>query len=79
MRASRPSGTHPGINMRPSSPSLFALAMVAVVVASSLVEKAAAADAPAPSPTSGATTTALAAPAAALASFSALLFGYLLY
>ncbi|THU73021.1 hypothetical protein C4D60_Mb04t18400 [Musa balbisiana] len=55
---------------------LFAVAMMAVVMASSLVEKAAAAEAPAPSPTSGATT--LAAPAAVLASLSALLFGYFL-
>ncbi|RRT52637.1 hypothetical protein B296_00021795 [Ensete ventricosum] len=55
---------------------LFAVAMMAVVMASSLVEKAAAAEAPAPSPTSGATT--LASPAAVLASLSALLFGYFL-
>ncbi|XP_010934741.1 arabinogalactan protein 13 [Elaeis guineensis] len=52
----------------------FAVAMLAVVMASSLVEKAAAADAPAPSPTSGAS---VAAPAAALASLATLAFGYL--
>ncbi|KAJ8506540.1 hypothetical protein OPV22_007426 [Ensete ventricosum] len=56
---------------------LFTVAMMAVVMASSLVEKVAAVDAPAPSPTSGAVT-APAAPAAILASLSALLFGYFL-
>ncbi|CAL9044746.1 unnamed protein product [Musa banksii] len=56
---------------------LFTVAMMAVVMASSLVEKVAAVDAPAPSPTSGAVT-APAAPAAVLASISVLLFGYFL-
>ncbi|XP_008813729.2 arabinogalactan protein 13 [Phoenix dactylifera] len=50
----------------------FAVAMLAVVMASSLVEKAAAADAPAPSPTSSAS-----AAAPALASLATIAFGYL--
>lgn len=51
----------------------FSVAMLAVVMASSLVEKAAAAEAPAPSPTSGAS---FAAPTA-VASLAAVAFGYL--
>ncbi|CAL9165501.1 unnamed protein product [Musa hybrid cultivar] len=54
---------------------LFAVAVMAVVAASSLVEKAVATDAPAPGPSSGAAAT-LAAPAAVLASLSALVVGY---
>ncbi|URE23568.1 hypothetical protein MUK42_25601 [Musa troglodytarum] len=55
---------------------LFAMAMMAVVMAASMVQKAAAAQAPAPSPTSGAPTSSTTA--AALASVAALAFGYLL-
>ncbi|RWV81907.1 hypothetical protein GW17_00056632 [Ensete ventricosum] len=54
---------------------LFAVAVMAVVAASSLVEKAVASDAPSPGPSSGAAAT-LAAPAAVLASLSALVVGY---
>ncbi|KAJ8513618.1 hypothetical protein OPV22_004052 [Ensete ventricosum] len=48
---------------------------MAVVAASSLVEKAVASDAPSPGPSSGAAAT-LAAPAAVLASLAALVVGY---
>ncbi|RWW00760.1 hypothetical protein GW17_00036253, partial [Ensete ventricosum] len=54
---------------------LFAVAMIAVVMASSLVEKAAAAEAPAPSPTSGTATSSISATAAA--ALFTLTFGYL--
>ncbi|WOL04993.1 hypothetical protein Cni_G13716 [Canna indica] len=54
---------------------LSAVAMIAVVMASSLVEKAVAAEAPAPSPASGATSSSTAA--AAVASLAALAFGHL--
>lgn len=66
----KPAAMEKGLKQR-----LVAAAAVAVVAASALVERAAAADAPAPSPTSGAVS--VAAPLAALASLSALAFGYL--
>lgn len=56
----------------------FAVAMMAIVVASSMVERTAAAEAPAPAPIpmSGAS---VSAPAAALAALTALAFGLLLH
>ncbi|CAA6659091.1 unnamed protein product [Spirodela intermedia] len=60
-----------GLKMR-----LLAMAGVAVVAASSLVEMAAAADAPAPPPSSG--VGAITGPVAAVAALSAFAFGFLI-
>ncbi|XP_042391635.1 arabinogalactan protein 13-like [Zingiber officinale] len=59
---------------------LFAIVVIAVVVASSFVEKAAAAEAPAPGPASGAgPMDYVSVPAVALAAFFALRFGYFVF